>query len=529
MGLKKGIDRNQISMFCLEDLVSAESEVRVIDAFVNWINLKDYDFVIKGKSAEGQPAYGVKDLLKLYFYGYMNRTRSSRRLEWLTKTNIEVKWLINGLTPCHMTIANFRKDNAKQFVEVFRLYNLFLLGEGVFHKDTAATDGSKFRAQNSKKNNYNKKKVQDHLNYIDKQTEKYLAMLDENDKETEDDMTLEIKGDIVEKLDQLDRRRAKYKHLEQQIEVAHEQGETQISTTDRDARALPKRMNNVEVSYNIITTVEAKNKLIINYETTNKHDTNALSTAGKKAKIALGKSEDETINLLADKGFDTGYELKKCAENNILTYVAPKKRGSYLKDPAFDKSKFMYDKDEDCYICPTGEVLRTNGKIYKWNRGKRTKLSYRVQRYMIPFRVCNACPHKMECAGKANIEKKKARYIERNEYQDYVDDNIERVTQNKELYRQRQSIVEHPYGTIKRQWGYDYTLLKGFEKVAGEFGIIFTCYNLRRSISIFGVKELIQRLEKALLGINWTFSLFLRGYRHFLYFSILGIISSCSK
>jgi len=519
MRIIKGIPRDQTQIYCLQWEIEEDSEARLIDAFVNWINLDEYNFVVKGQKHDGHPAYAVKDMLKLYFYGYINRTRSSRRLEWLCKTNVEVKWLLNNLVPSHSSINTFRKINGKQFIKVFRAFNRFLRAQDLFHENTVATDGSKFRAQNSMKNNYNEKKIKQHLDYIDRQTQKFLDMLDENDKQDRNNQNQNINKEIKDKLQQLQKRKEKYQKLEDKIQEAHQRGETQISTTDKDARALPKKMNIVEVVYNIITSTEAKNKFLIEFDVTNKHDTYALSRSGRKAKIALGLNIDDYLTQLADKGFDTGHELKQCALHNIHTIVAPKKRVSPNKSPQFNKSKFIYNQDNDTYTCPNNKILTTNGNYYKRNHGLLRK-PYRVKRYVLAFQTCNSCKHKMECAGNANISKSKGRYIERSEYQDYVDKNIERVKNNKELYRQRQAIVEHPYGTIKRQWGFDYTLLKGKEKVAGEFAIIFTVYNLRRAISILGVNDLINRLNKANSLFFDHIRLFLSHFMQLLYFSI---------
>ena len=480
MRIITGVPRNQMQVYCLDSEIDKESEARLIDAFVNWINLDDYNFVIRGQKHDGHPAYAVKDMLKLYFYGYINRTRSSRRLKWLCKTNIEVKWLLNNLVPSHSSINTFRKENGKQFKKVFRAFNRFLRDQGLFHENTVATDGSKFRAQNSKKNNYNEKKIKQHLDYIDKQTQRYLDELEKNDRLENNKNNHNIKKDIKDKLEQLQKRKEKYEKLEDKINEAYKKGETQISTTDEDARALPKKMNIVEVSYNVITTVEAKNKLITNFELTNKHDTYALSTAGRKARIAMGLEIEEQLIQLADKGFDTGYELKQCALHNIDTIVSPKKRLSPNKDPQFNKTKFIYNANNDTYTCPNCKTLTTNGNLYKRNHGLLRK-PYKVKRYVLPFQTCNACPHKMECAGEANITKSKGRYIERSEYQHYVDKNIERVKNNKELYRQRQAIVEHPYGTIKRQWGFNYILTKKtMQRANADVSFMFIAYNLKR-------------------------------------------------
>lgn len=501
MPLLTGKDRNQIFLFCLDQEIAADAEVRLIDAFIDWLPLHEFKFIVKGKAKDGRPAYATSDLLKLYIYGYLNRCRHSRQLQKLCEVNIEVQWLLKGLRPCHMTVNSFRKDNTRPLIKVFRKFNQFLRSEDLFDEDTVAVDGSKFRAQNSKKNNYNEKKIKDHLKHIDKQTEEYLKLLDENDADENGDHSEENRLDIAQKLEHLTTRRKKYEDLEQKIEQAHEEGITQVSTTDPDARALPKKMNTVEVSYNVVTTAEAKNKLITNFELTNQHDTYALARAARKAKKVLGKTSKEFINVLADKGFDTGAELKNCIENNIHTFVAPKKRANALKDKAFNKDQFVFDHEQDWYVCPKGEHLKSNGKWYRKNNGKLRK-AYHVRHYKLPFATCSACDHRMACAGPANLLNSKGRYIERNEYEDYIEENIERVKINKDLYGKRQEIIEHPFGTIKRQWGYDHTLLKTIPKVSGEFAIIFTVYNLRRAITILGVKKLLERFTELLSFIK---------------------------
>ena len=508
MPLITGINRQQMTLVCLDQEIEKEAEVRLIDAFVDCLSIKELKFKEKGKNIEGRPAYSTSVLLKLFLYGYLNRVRSSRQLSKQSKINIELQWLLRGLRPSHQTINSFRKENARGLLKVFRRLNRFLRGLDLFSEDTVAIDGSKFRAQNSKKNNYNEKKIDKHLKYIDGQAEKYLKEMERLDEEELSEHKEEQTLDIAKKLDLLTQRRKKYEDLKGKIIEAHKEGITQISTTDPDARALPKKMNIVEVGYNVVTSVESKNKLITNFEVTNKHDTYALSHSARKAKRALGKRGKETINVLADKGFDTGVELKNCIENNINTYVSPKKRSNSLKDKRFTKGQFQYEEEQDVYICPRGEELKTNGKHYKKNKGNRRK-SYCVKHYKVSFSICNICPDRIACAGESNLKNSKGRYIERSEYEGYIEENIERVGLNKELYRKRQEIVEHPYGTIKRQWGFDYTLLKTIAKVRGEFALIFTAYNLRRAISIMGVEVLIERLKESFILLEQCF------YRYF--------------
>jgi len=500
--LKNRQNRNQMQMWSLESMIDRENTIRVIDAFVDLLDLEALGFVVKGKINNGAPAFQSADLLKLYYYGYLNKVNSSRRLERECKTNIETMWLIRCVQPGYKTIANFRKDNAKAMEKAFYTLNKFLRSQGLFDEDTVAVDGAKFRAQNSKKNNYNKKKVDQHLDYINKQTKQYLEELDQLDvEENETDTNLEKTIEIAQQLDALKKREDKYSLLKKKLDEASEKGENQISTTDPDARALPKKMNIVEVSYNALTAADLQNKLITNFKISNKSDTYALSDLALGARKVFEKKPGEILTVLADKGFDTGSELKICSDNDIQTLVAPKKRVHAKKNKAFNKDAFQYDEKQDSYICPQGYALTSNGNWYTRNKGTHRK-SYQVKHYKIPFKTCNACPFRLECAGEANLKNSKGRYIERSEYQDYIDQNIERVKLNKELYRKRQQTIEHPFGTIKRQWGFDYTLVKTLEKVTGEFAIIFTAYNLRRAISILGVPELIKQLKKACLHLN---------------------------
>jgi len=520
--IKKRQDRNQLQMLSLETLVAKDSTVRVIDAFVDALDLKELGFIIKGQIKNGAPAFLASDLLKLYYYGYLNRVRSSRRLEREAVTNIEAMWLLRGVRPGYKTIANFRKENPAPLKKVFSTFNKFLKGLGLFDKDKVAVDGSKFRAQNSKKNNYNEKKVNQHLDYINKQTQQYLDDLDQLDQledlEEENESKLEQRIEIAQKLDHLAQRKNKYDDLKQKVEQAREQGQSQVSTTDPDARALPKKMNIVEVSYNVVSAAEMKNKLITNFNVSNESDTYALADAAIDAREVLEKKEEESLTVLADKGFDTGKELKRCAQNNITTIVAPKKRVYAKKDKNFAKAVFQYDEENKQYICPANQRLTTNGNWYEKYSSKDTqhRKSYKFQRFTAPFSVCNNCPFKDKCVGPSNLKKSKGRHIERSEYEDYVEENIERYQLNKPLYRKRQETMEHQFGTIKRQWGFDYTLLRTKEKVAGEFAIIFTCYNLRRAMSILGIPELIKQIKDACPSVNVLLGTILKRFNVFL-------------
>jgi hypothetical protein len=264
----------------------------------------------------------------------------------------------------------------------------------------------------------------------------------------------------------------------------------QVSTTDAESRALIIHRNIVEVSYNTQTAVDSKHKLILHYEATNKNDAKALLAAALAAKKALGKA---SITVLADKGYHNGDQLSQCEQQNVITIVAFKepRRQSAVPTEEYLIDKFSYDKEKDEYTCPRGEVLKTNGSIYKKSTVceiRKNPTPYTVKHYKT--KACMECAVKILCTNN-----KYGRLVERSEHTEAVGRNNQRVIEQQEVYRKRQAIVEHPFGTIKRAWGYTYTLLKGLEKVDGEMGIIFTVYNLRRAVSILSVPQILKLLK----------------------------------
>ena len=465
MPFQSKADRNQMQFFALEELIEQDSIARIIDLFCQCIDYESLGFVIKGKSHEGKPAFETSTLTAIYIYGYLNKIRSCRDLEKACKLNVELWWLTGIQKPGYKTIANFRKDNAEAFKNLFKSFTTFCSDLQLFGKTTIAIDGSKFRAQNSKKNNYNLKKINQHLEYIDHQKEDYLKSLDKQDQ-------------ADQKLEELENRRLKYQQLKEELS---ESGETQISTTDADARALPLKMNIVEVSYNLQSAVDDKHNLIVAYQVTNKHDFSALAPVAIMAKQALSLKEEDKITVLADKGYYSAKQIAQCHDNNIETLVSPKKKGSVSKDPRVTKDKFEYNKESDSYICPKGITLHRQGKAYSRKDG------IPFTRYVAHWSDCKQCPWAKFCVSPGSKNASRGRMLNRNIYEDHMDQNDVQVSARKNEYRRRQAIVEHPFGTIKRQWGYNHTLLKGLEKVNGEFAIILLCYNIKRVLSILGI------------------------------------------
>jgi transposase len=469
----------------LDQSISADNEVRLIDLFVDSLPLEKYNFKTEFYE-NGRPGYKPGLLLKLFIYGYMNKIRSSRDLEKECHRNIEVMWLLQLLGPDHNTISNFRRDNKKAIKKVFRATveiakNFDLIGGRLI-----AGDSTKLRAQNSKKNNYNQKKIDRHLEYIDNKLESYQEELSQNDgdKQTEQQIKDEIKKHKSS--------REKYKQIERQIQ---ETGQEQVSTSDPESRQMIVRNNITEVAYNVQSSVDAKHNLPIDYKVTNNNDSKAMGNMLQRAKTIL-RSNDFTA--LYDKGYHTGSEFKTANDLGIDVLVAVPgiPRSSQSPDPRYNVENFLYDKESDCYTCPQGEILTTNGS---WYQGS----NYRFQQYKT--RACKKCIVRSLCTRSA----KNGKLVQRSEFTSYIEQNRQKTENERDTYRKRQSIVEHPFGTIKRQWGFSYILTKkGKDRAESDVGFMFIAYNLRRIINILGIDMLKKYLKGILLKICKILSLF---------------------
>ena len=479
MAYIKGEDRYQITLFpeAIDDYITEDNPVRVIEAFVNSLDMQELGFQKAEPNNIGRPPYDPRDLLKLYLYGYLNRIRSSRRLEDEAGRNLELIWLMRKLKPDFKTIADFRKDNSKALKGVFKQFTMLCKDWDLYGKDVIAVDGSKFRASNSKRSNFNQKKIQRHLKYIDEKINRYLSELDSNDQD-EADIHVPTAEEIRQRIEELKSRKAKYLAMQQQMD---ETGSTEVSTTDPDARLMVVNNNGIEVSYNVQTAVDQKHKLVVDSEVINNPaDQGQLSPIAKQAKETLGVKE---IKVLADKGYYSTNDLAECETNHIETYVPRQKFAGNIANPEFQADKFQYDQEQDVYHCPGGQVLYPS----------RITESYGVK-YQIykNYRACKDCPLKEQCT-----KAQKGRTIHRNLQQDLLDEIERRTRENQQLYKQRKMIVEHPFGTVKRTWGYSYFLTRGLDSVAAENKLHMLAYNLRRVINILGVKEMVRRLAPA--------------------------------
>ncbi|AXG69694.1 hypothetical protein KORDIASMS9_04041 [Kordia sp. SMS9] len=459
----KGDSRTQLTLYttCLDDMIPQDNSVRFIDEFVNTLNLQELGF--DAIASQGRPPYNPADLLKLYIYGYMNRTRSSRVLEKECSRNIEVMWLLKNLKPDHNTIARFRKENPKAIKRVFRqsvtiAKNFNLIG-GVL----IAGDSTKLRAQNSKKNNYNKKKIERHLAYIDKKLSQYNAELATADNDS--------KAQIQKNIENHKRHQVKYTQIKQELEADTTTENPQLSTSDPDSRHQIVRGMITEVCYTAQTTVDEKHNILIDYKVTNQNDKKAMGMMLRRAKSILRHHQ---FTALYDKGYHTGSEFDTAHTLGIKTLVAIPNigRASQAPDPKYNVEYFKYDKHKDCYICPKEQELTSNQNWYKTR-------NYKFKQYKT--KACKTCPVRNLCT----TAKVNGKIVQRSQYAYAIEANAKRVKTNETTYKKRQAIVEHPFGTIKRQWGFDYIITKRtIESASADFGLIALAYNLKRIINI---------------------------------------------
>lgn len=483
-----GTNRHQTFFSTLEDQVTSDNPVRLIDAFVDKLDLQKLGFTHTVHKSEGRPPFAPAVLLKLYLYGYLNKIRSSRKLEKECSRNIELQWLVKQLVPNYHTIADFRKLHSQPLKAMFKLYVHFLSDAGLLGKTTIGIDGSKFKAVNSKKNNFNQNKIDKHRQFIEDKTTRYLQELDELDKqENQASDELQVKKEkIAEGIAKLKERTIKYDAIQQQLD---DTSDRQVSTTDSDSRSILVTKAIVEVAYNVQNVVDDKHNLIVHAEATNRNDGKALHQAATQAKENLQLQASDTLMVLADKGYHTGAELLQCQQSNMVTHVAYKEQPS-VKHIAneFLAESFQYDKSTDSYTCPAGATLTTLG-TWHHKKGEANETSYRFKTYRT--NACKTCPLKHKCT---KLDK---RIVQRSEYQDAVDTNDNNIKKNPHYYKRRQAVCEHPFGTIKRQWGYTHTLLKGLQKVNGEMNLIMLCYNFMRTNHILGFNNMLQSIA------NW--------------------------
>ncbi|MCA1459025.1 IS1182 family transposase [Bradyrhizobium sp. BRP22] len=490
---KTGVSRDQVSLLParVEDYVGRDSPVRAIEAFVEALDLDRLGFCHGGTDGgPGQPPYDPADLLKLYLYGYTNRIRSSRALEREASRNLELIWLMKQLVPGYRTIANFRRDNWKALKATNREFVLMMRELGLLGGEMVAIDGAFFDGNASKASIKTQRKLAKRLAEIEREIEAYGAALEANDSaEAErppagpDDGGSAGGEDVGQKVAALMRKRAT---LKADLAQLKETGQTQLSRTDADARLLSKN-GQVVAGYNVQIAVDDRHKLISASEVVNDgNDSGQLYTMAKAAKEELGV---DTLTVLADTGYYNGKALKDCEENGIVAYVPRAQRSERLAAQGrLSHEEFIYDAAADAYRCPAGALLQpSNG--HKVNAG-------RIEiRYTSRKADCDACPLRSRCLS----AKTPTRSIQRWEHEAVLDRHRARMAGAEAQMRRRAELAEHPFGTLKCRAGYRHFLVRGFDKVRGEWGLMALCYNFSRVLSILGFDSFMAYLAKCRL------------------------------
>ena len=474
MSFIEGTSRNQTAYWAMDDMVEEESMVRVIDLFIDKCDLGALGFTRTEPAATGRPGYAAASLAKLYVYGYENKIRSSRKLEKECRRNVEVMWLTDGLTPDHKSISEFRRLNLRPLQKLFREFVKLCKSWELVGGEFFAVDGSKFKASNNKKNNFSSKKLDERLMRLEGKIAEYLESLDEEDNRDD------AGGEAPEGLIKLLKRRELYESYKAQLE---ESGEKELSTVDPDAKLMSTRKGCVEAAYNVQSSVDGKHDIIVDYDVSkNSADQGHLSIMAKR----LMRQGYRKFTLLADKGYYNGSCLQKGKKFKIKAIVARQKPSNPTGQPKeFHTDSFRYDPKTDKYICPSGAILHAHSKKTAKRRNFFNKTA------------CSKCPHLDSCTS----GERGYRSITRGEYADDYERTDRVYNENIKLYKRRQQIVEHPFGTVKHTMDGGYFLLRRRRKVRTEVALLFLGYNLKRAYNILGFRAIMERLSALSIGL----------------------------
>jgi transposase len=472
-----GEDRMQQTLLphSLEDYVGEENPVRVIDVFIDELDLAALEFSGMTPAATGRPAYHPSTLLKIYLYGYLNRIQSSRRLEREAQRNIELMWLAGRLAPDFKTIADFRKDNGAALRAVCRQFVELCRQLGLFTRAVVAIDGSKFKAVNNRDKNYTVAKVTGRMEQVDASIARYLRALDRADREDGD--VAEAKSvRLKEKIAGLRRQMQSLKEMERTVQDAPDQ---QVSLTDPDARSMATSgKGTATVGYNVQIAVDAEHHLIVAHEVINQgYDRHQLAPMALKAQQATGC---EQVTALADRGYFTGDQVLLCEGTGVAPIVPKVLTSSGTKRGLFARQDFIYDTEHDHYTCPAGAKLT---KIHR-----RVDHTEDFDRYR-HLSACFTCPLRPRCTPT------KRRIIKRWENEDVLDRMQDRLDRMPEAMGVRRQTVEHPFGTLKAWMGATHFLTRTLDKVRTEMSLHVLAYNLKRMIRIFGVGPLMAAIR----------------------------------
>jgi transposase len=472
----EGEDRRQATLLpdSLEDYVTEDNPVRVIDVFIDELDLEALGFAGIMPEATGRPAYHPATLLKIYLYGYLNRVQSSRRLERETKRNIELMWLTGRLMPDFKTIADFRCDNGPairaacaQFIVLCRQFNLFT-------RAVVAIDGSKFKAVNNRDKKFTVAKLAKRMEQVEASIARYLVALDHADRQDGDVAEAKIVR-LKEKIEGLRRQMQSLKAMGKEVEAAPDK---QVSLTDPDARSMATSGKGTGiVGYNVQIAVDAEHHLIVAHEVTNSgSDRTQLTAMSRKAREATGYEE---VTVLADRGYYNGDEVLACEGTGILPVIPKTQTSGNTKRGLFTVADFIYDAGNDRYTCPAGEHL-TRGKV---RSDRRDNIDH--------YRNLTAC---LTCALKPRCTPDKIKRVKRWEHEGVLDKMQARLDRMPEAMTIRRQTVEHPFASLKAWMGSSHFLTRTLQRVQTEMSLQVLAYNMKRMINILGARPLMQAI-----------------------------------
>ncbi len=474
-GFIEGEDRSQATLFPerLDDYVAEDSPVRVIDVFIDDLDISGLGFKTE-PSETGRPGYHPTTMLKIYVYGYLNRVQSSRRLEREAQRNVELMWLTGRLAPDFKTIADFRKNNGEAIRLVCREFVMLCKKLNLFADAFVAIDGSKFKAVNNRDRNFTKAKMKRRLQQIDESIERYLGQMASADRQ-EQGVANDKTRRLEDKVAALKKEMVRLKKLEIQMLAAPDQ---QISLTDPDARSMATSGRGTGmVGYNVQTAVDAKHHLIVAHEVTNVgHDRTQLANMAKQAKEAI---ETDELTVVADRGYFKGEEILACDKAGITTYLPKPQTSGNMAKGMFGKRDFIYKPEDDEYECPAGERL-------VW-RFKTVEKGQTLHKYW-----SSTCPR---CAIKSRCTAGKYRRVTRWEHETVLEALEARLDKEPGRMRTRRETVEHPFGTIKSWMGSTHFQMRTLKRVGTEMSLHVLAYNLKRVIAILGARPLIAAIQ----------------------------------
>ena len=473
----EGEDRRQPTLLpgCLDDYVSEDNPARVVDVFVDELDLRALGFEGVAPAATGRPAYHPGTLLKLYIYGYLNRVQSSRRLEREAQRNVELMWLTGRLAPDHKTIANFRKDNGPAIQAACSQFVVLCRELGLFTQAVAAVDGSKFKAVNTRDKNFTATKLKKRMEQVAEHIAGYLADLDTADRLEGE--AAEARG--VRLKDKIDLLRAQMQALKAMEAEVAASADGQVSLTDPDARAMATsgRGSGI-VGYNVQSAVEAEHHLIVAHDVVmTGSDRRQLASMSEKAKAAMGA---DALDVLADRGYFSGEEILACEAIGVTPFVPKPLTSGAKADGRFGKQDFSYVPEQNVYRCPAGQLLPHHMTT--------VEKGLTLHRYW-DRASCQACPLKPQCTP--SVERRITRW----EHEAVIDAMQRRMDLAPGAMRSRRKLVEHPFGTIKAWMGSTHFLMKRLKHVRTEISLHVLAYNLKRVTQILGTRTLIAAIQ----------------------------------